>query len=58
MNTDKLAEAIETVDNLAHSIQLPMYAQFHVDILKESLPEVVKALKEGFVQATGENPWE
>jgi hypothetical protein len=58
MNADKLAEAIETVDNLAHALQLPMSAEFHIGILRESLPEAVADLKAEFAEVTGENPWE
>lgn len=55
---EKLGQAIDTVDNLAHALLLGMSAQFHVDQLKVALPEVVELLKKGFVAVTGENPWE
>jgi len=55
---EELGQAIDTVDNLAHALLLGMPAQFHVDQLKEALPEVVKRLKKGFTAVTGENPWE
>lgn len=56
--SDKLGRAIDSVDNLVGSLQLPMPSDFHVRMLKETLPDVVKNLKAGFVEATGHNPWE
>ena len=55
---ESLGVAIDTVDNFAHALQLPMPAQFHVDALKRTLPEAVDALKSAFVAVTGENPWD
>lgn len=55
---NELGEAIDHLDNLTHALLLPMPADFHVRQLKESLPEVVKELKHGFVGVTGDNPWE
>lgn len=58
LNDENLGRAIDTVDNLAHALLLPMSPEFHVKALKETLPEAVAALKAGFVEATGHNPWE
>ena len=58
LDADKLGRAIDEIDNLAHALLLPMPADFHVKALKETLPDAVKQLKEGFVEATGHNPWE
>lgn len=55
---EKLADLIESLDNLAHALQLPVPAQMHVDGLKDSLPETVQELKNVFVELTGENPWD
>jgi hypothetical protein len=55
---DSLGRAIDTVDNLAHALVLPMPADFHVKAMKESLPDAVAELKRCFVLVTGENPWE
>jgi hypothetical protein len=52
-----LGKAIDEVDNLAHALELPMPADFHVKALKESLPDAIAELKRGFVAVTGENPW-
>jgi hypothetical protein len=54
---EALGSEIDRLDSLAHALQLPMPAQFHVDQLKTALPERVTALKAAFVQVAGENPW-
>lgn len=43
---------------LTHSLNLPMPADFHVNMIKSIIPEIVKELKGAFELATGENPWE
>jgi hypothetical protein len=58
MDNEKLGQAIDRVDSLAHALLLKLPAEMHVDSFKSLLPEIVKELKEGFVEATGENPWE
>jgi hypothetical protein len=57
-DNEKLGLAIDRLDNFAHALLLPLKAEMHVAQLKQSLPEIVKELKAGFVEATGENPWE
>ena len=55
---ENLGLAIDRVDNLAHALQMPLPDKMHVEQLRSTLPEVVAELKAGFVEATGENPWE
>lgn len=55
---EKLGQAIDRVDSLAHGLVLPMPADFHLQQLKKILPEIVKELKDGYVAVTGDNPWE
>lgn len=55
---EELGQAIDTVDNLAHALKLPLHDHMHVEQLKIALPEVVARLKKGFTDVTGENPWE
>lgn len=55
---DQLGRDIDTLDNLAHALLLPMPADFHVRQLKESLPELVKSMKAHFAAIAGWNPWE
>lgn len=57
-SSEILGSAIDRLDNLTHGLILPMPSDFHVNMLKTLLPEVVKELKCGFVVVTGENPWE
>ena len=56
--TELLGQAIDRIDSLTHGLELPLPANFHVQQLKQVLPEVVEELKKGFVAVTGENPWE
>jgi len=55
---EKLGQAIDRVDNLAHALKLNILPQMHVDSLKSLLPDAVKELKESFTKVAGENPWE
>ena len=55
---EKLGELIDSIDSIAHGLNMPLGAEVHVTMLKELLPENVKRLKEFFVEITGENPWE
>jgi hypothetical protein len=54
---ENLGQAIDRVQNLAFSLNLPYEAKLHHEAMIQSLPEVVKELKEAFVELTGENPW-
>jgi hypothetical protein len=58
MSNEKLGLAIDRVDSIAYALWLPLKSEMHVEQLRALLPEVVKELKAGFVEATGENPWE
>ena len=55
---ENLGQAIDRVDNLAHSLQLPFADHVHVEQLRALLPEIVSDLKKGFAGVTGKNPWE
>jgi exonuclease V gamma subunit len=57
-DNEKLGQAIDRVESLASGLDMPMPAEFHLQQLKKLLPEIVEELKAGFVQTTGENPWE
>lgn len=55
---EKLGLLIDSLDNLAHALKLPLTPQLHVEQMGIHLPEKVKELKEIYVEITGENPWE
>lgn len=57
MDNEKLGQAIDSVENLFYALQLNMPAQFQVEQMKNQLPDLIKRLKEGFIESTGENPW-
>jgi hypothetical protein len=55
---DKFGRLIDTLDNLAHALTLPIPDSIHVEAIRESLPEKVEDLKKIYQEVTGENPWE
>ncbi len=57
MDNEKLGQAIDRVDNILFALKMPLPDAMHVQVLRNSLPEIVEDLKAGFVEATGENPW-
>lgn len=54
---DEFGRLIDSLDNLAHALTMPIPAHIHMDAMKSSLPEKVAAFKAIYVKATGENPW-
>lgn len=54
---EKLGLLIDSIDNLAHGLNLPLPPQMHVEQMKLALTEKVSEFKEVFVEITGENPW-
>lgn len=57
-NKERLAENIERLKNTLGAIQLPMPDGFHLEQLKEILPEIMASLQEIYVDEAKENPWE
>lgn len=55
---DALGQDIDTLDNLAHALLLPMAPEFHVKQLKSSLPGLIEKFKNHFADAFGWDPWE
>ena len=58
MDNEKLGQAIDRVENMSYALHLNLPAEMHIEQFRKTLPEIIKELKEGFVEATGENPWE
>lgn len=58
IESEQLADIIESVDNLAHALNLPFPDKQHVSAMKSNLPEVVSKLKSLYVDITGDDPWE
>lgn len=54
---EKLGQAIDRVENMLSALELPLPSTMHIEQFKRLLPEIVKDLKDGFEEATGENPW-
>ena len=57
-DNEKLGQAIDRFENILFALEIPMTADFHISRLKEILPDIIKDLKEGFIETTGENPWD
>lgn len=55
---EKLGQLIDSLDNLAHALQIPMPPQMHVDALRSALPGKVEEFKAIYQEIAGENPWE
>lgn len=55
---EKLGQLIDSIDNLAHALKLPVPDSIHVESLRELLPEKVEELKKSFTEISGHNPWE
>jgi hypothetical protein len=55
---EKFGEIIDEIDNLAHALTLPLPLDIHHQQMTLALPQIVKSLKEVFVEITGENPWD
>lgn len=54
---EDLGQQIDSLDNLAHALKMPIPAQMHVDQLRRALPEAVAELRRLFTMVTGEDPW-
>jgi hypothetical protein len=55
---ETLGQLIDSLESLAYGIDIPMSADFHIQQLKNILPQMVIDFKKSFVEITGENPWE
>lgn len=57
-SSNKLGEAIDRLDSVAHSLLIPLSNEVHINVVRTILPEIVHELRLGFIGVTGENPWE
>lgn len=55
---DVIGRQADRLDNLVAGLDMPMPAKFHLDQLKEILPDISSEIKKEFIELTGENPWE
>lgn len=55
---DEIAEQIDRLDNLVAALDLPVSSKVHVQVLRESLPELAADLKSAYLSAGGDNHWE
>jgi hypothetical protein len=54
---DQLGQQADRLENLVAGLAMPIPAQFHLDQLKEILPDISAEIKRFVVEQTGENPW-
>lgn len=54
---DALGRDIDRLDNLFHTTNLPMSAEFHLKQLRSGLPELIEDMKDHFADAFGWDPW-
>lgn len=54
---DQLGRQADRLDNLVAGLVIPMPPQFHLDQLKEILPEISGEIKRFVILQAGENPW-
>lgn len=57
-DNEKLGQAIDRLENLSYSITLNLPDKVHVEQMQKLIPEIVQELKDGFIETTGQNPWE
>ncbi|MEH0154009.1 hypothetical protein V6R21_07655 [Limibacter armeniacum] len=55
---EELGIITDELESLVHATKLPMPSDFHLEQLKQLLPEKIKAIRDIIVKETGENPWE
>jgi hypothetical protein len=52
-----LGEQADRIDSLVAGLVMPLPAQFHLDQLREILPDISNRIKRFVVQTSGEDPW-
>lgn len=56
-NLNKIEEGIERLLNLTAGLDIPLPAEIHLEQLRQLLPEITGQLREGLVEAGGEDLW-
>lgn len=57
MDIDEIGELADKADNLIAATNIPLRPEMHVSCLKDGLKEISEALKQYYIEQTGENPW-
>lgn len=55
---EKFGTIVDDIDNLCHGLNLPLGPEFHIEQLRELLPQKVADLRRLYVEVSGANPWE
>lgn len=55
---DTIGRLSDKADNLVHAARLPLTPQTHVECLSGGMAEIRDALRELYLEASGNNPWE
>ena len=56
-NIEKLGELKDTIDNLHSALQIPMSAQFHIEQIQRELIGLAQAVRDIYIDETGNDPW-
>lgn len=54
---DKIGSLVDDLESLVAGFSIPMGADFHLEQLKQILPEKVEILKSVYISESGENLW-
>jgi hypothetical protein len=54
---ERIAAAVDTLDNLISAMSMPLSAEMHMNALKSALPRLRSELKEAYLQAGGPDVW-
>lgn len=54
---EQIGQLIDRLDNVIGALELPIPAPFHVEQVKNILPEISKELKAAVVAESGYDPW-
>ncbi|GAA4450411.1 hypothetical protein GCM10023189_10980 [Nibrella saemangeumensis] len=57
-NYQRLSDAIDRLENLSMILTMPLPATKHVEQLRAAMPGLIKDFKAGYIEATGEDPWQ
>ena len=55
---ETIGQQADTLENLLAATTIPMPPEFHLKMLRQSIPDVIELLKKSVVTVTGENPWD
>lgn len=55
---DKIGKLVDTANNCIAATQLRVRPEIHVEGLRGGMQEIEQALRELYIEISGENPWD